>query len=279
MFKIRFILSFVGLVLVFVLYKLPGRVVDNGNNNLKAKEQGHVNTADSLELSLVDVHKQVLSDASQKIIEHLKLKISGADDKTRENLIDSLSNIYISANYYDSAAILYENLYQTTMDSRYIPRTADLYYDAYNFAMNREKASLLGGKARQYYYMILDQDSTRLDIKNKIAMTYVSSSNPMRGIAMLREILEQDPQNEGAIYNMGLLSLQSGQYDKAAERFEQLTRINAQNIQGQFYLGLSYYELGQRDKARTQFELVKSMGNDPAILTTVDNYLNELKNN
>lgn len=279
MFKIRFILSFVGLVLVFVLYKLPGGVVDNGNNNLEAKEQGHVNTADSLELSLVEAHKQVLSDATQKVIEHLKQKISGAEDKTRENLIDSLSNIYISANYYDSAAMLYENLYETTMDSQFILRTADLYYDAYNFAMNREKASLLGGKARQYYSMILDQDTTRLDIKNKIAMTYVSSSNPMRGIAMLREILDRDPQNEDAIYNMGLLSLQSGQYDKATERFEQLIRINAQNIKGQFYLGLSYYEQGERDKARTQFELVKSMGNDPAMLSTVDNYLNELKNN
>ena len=279
MFKIRFILSFVGLALVFVLYKLPGGVVDNGNNNLEAKEQGHVNTTDSLELSLVEAHKQVISDATQKVIERLKLKISATEDNSKENLIDSLSDIYISANYYDSAAMLYENLYETTMDNRFIAKTADLYYDAYNFAMNRDKASLLGGKARQYYSMILDQDTTRLDIKNKIAMTYVSSSNPMRGIAMLREILDQDPQNEDAIYNMGLLSLQSGQYDKAAERFEQLIRINAQNIQGQFYLGLSYYELGERDKARTQFELVKSMGNDPAILSTVDNYLNELKNN
>ena len=279
MFKIRFILSFVGLALVFVLYKLPGGVVDNGNNNLEAKEQGHVNTTDSLELSLVEAHKQVISDATQKVIERLKLKISASEDNSKENLIDSLSDIYISANYYDSAAMLYENLYETTMDNRFIAKTADLYYDAYNFAMNRDKASLLGGKARQYYSLILDQDTTRLDIKNKIAMTYVSSSNPMRGIAMLREILDQDPQNEAAIYNMGLLSLQSGQYDKAAERFEQLIRINAQNIQGQFYLGLSYYELGERDKARTQFELVKSMGNDPAILSTVDNYLNELKNN
>lgn len=264
---------------MFILYKLPGGVVDNGNNNLEAKEQGHVNTTDSLELSLVEAHKQVISDATQKIIEHLKQRISGEDLKNRENLIDSLSNIYISANYFDSAAMLYENLYESTLDSRYIPRTAELYYDAYNFAMNREKASSLGGKARQFYNMMLNQDSTRFDIKNKIAMTYVSSSNPMRGIAMLREILEQDPQNEDAIYNMGLLSLQSGQYDKAAQRFEQLVRINAQNIQGQFYLGLSYYELGERDKARTQFELVKSMGNDPAILATVDNYLNELTNN
>jgi outer membrane protein len=279
MFKIRFIISLLGLLLVIVLYKLPGGVVDNGNNNLEAKDQGHVNITDSLELSLVETHRQVLSDATEKKIENLKLKISEADENSRIRLTDSLSNLYVSANFYDSAAMLYENLYLATSDDQYIQRTADLYYDAYNFAMNRDKASSLGGKARQYYNMLLDQDTSRLDIKNRIAMTYVSSSNPMRGISMLREILEQDPQNEDAIYSMGLLSLQSGQYDKAVERFEQLIKINSGNLQGQFYLGLCFYELGERDKARTQFELVKSMGNDPAILSTVDNYLNELKNN
>ena len=89
MFKIRFILSFIGLVLVFVLYKLPGGVVDNGNNNLDAKEQGHINSTDSMELSLVEAHKQVISDATRKIIDHLKLRISGSGEKARESLIDN----------------------------------------------------------------------------------------------------------------------------------------------------------------------------------------------
>ncbi len=277
--RIRIIISLIAIFLIVALYELPGSVVDNGNNNLEAKDQGHKNVSDSLDVAIVDAHKQVLSDETLNKIETLKKKLPGADPEQEIKLVDSLSDLYVTSNIYDSAAMLYEKLLSGTSDPAYVLKTADLYYDAYNFAMNREKASYLGSKARQYYNMILDQDSSRLDIKNKIAMTYVSSSNPMRGIAMLREILEQDPQNEDAIYNMGLLSLQSGQYDKAVERFEQLTKINPKNLQGQFYLGLSYYELGDKTKAKTQFQLVKSMGNDPAILTTVDNYLNELKNN
>ncbi len=277
--RIRIIISLVAIFLIIVLYKLPGGVVDNGNNNLEAKDQGHKNISDSLDVAIVDAHKQVMSNETLSKIKTLKERLPGANPEQQIKLVDSLSDLYIASNIYDSAAMLYEGLLSSTSDPAYLLKTANLYYDAYNFAMNREKASYLGGKARQYYNMILQQDSSRLDIKNKIAMTYVSSSNPMRGIAMLREILEQDPQNEDAIYNMGILSLQSGQYDKAVERFEQLAKINPKNIQGQFYLGLSYYELGDKVKAKTQFELVKSMGNDPAILTTVDNYLNELKNN
>ena len=277
--KIRIIISLFGILLILVLYRLPGGVVDNGNNNLEAKDQGHNNIMDSTGVSLIEVHNQELAEETVHEIQILKQRISLADSEQAVNLTDSLSSIYIASNLYDSAAMLYEQLLSNNSDINLINKTADLYFDAYNFAMDREKASYLGGKARQYYNKVLGADSTRFDIKNKIAMTYVSSSNPMRGIDMLKEILDNDPENEDAIYSMGLLSLQSGQYNKAVERFEQLTKINSGNIQGQFYLGLSYYELGDMDKAKTQFELVKSMGNDPAIMTTVDNYLNELKNN
>jgi tetratricopeptide (TPR) repeat protein len=275
--RTRIIISILFLLAVVGLYWLPRGVVDNGNNNLKAEDLGKKNMSDSISLSLVDSHNKAMSDEMIMSVKMIKDKLVNADQKAKILLIDSLSNLFISANQYDSAAIYYENLLSQNPDQKYMIKTADLYYEAYSFAMNRDKASYLGGKARKYYTMVLDKDTSRLDIKNKIAMTYVSSSNPMRGISMLREILETDPENEDAIFNMGLLSLQSSQYDKAVERFEQLTKINSGNLQAQFYLGLCYYELGEKDKAKKQFEYVKSIGNDPAILSTVQSYLNELE--
>lgn len=274
--RIRIFISLVCIFAVFILYKLPRGVVDNGENNLAAKDQSHKNISDSIALSVIDAHKQALTGSQLNEISTLKEKISNSVPREAATLTDSISNIYIAANLYDSAAQCYEELLKRIPDPKYILKTADLYYNAYNFAMNRDKASFLGAKARQFYFEMLERDSSRLDIKNKIAMTYVSSSNPMRGISMLREILEKDPENEEAIMNMGLLSLQSGQYDKAVERFEQLTKINAANIQGQFYLGLCYYQLGDKEKAKTQFELVKSLGNDATMMAAVDGYLKEL---
>jgi len=98
----------------------------------------------------------------------------------------------------------------------------------------------------------------------------------MQGITLLREILEADPENETALFNMGILALQSGQYERSSERFKNLVSLYPQNLQAQFYLGLCYFELGQKDKARKQFELVKSMEDDPAVLATVEGYLKEL---
>jgi transposase len=52
--------------------------------------------------------------------------------------------------------------------------------------------------------------------------------------------------------------------------------LNPKNLQAQFYLGLSYFQLSEKDKARKQFELVKSMEDDPAVISTVEGYLQEL---
>jgi len=94
---------------------------------------------------------------------------------------------------------------------------------------------------------------------------------------MLREVLVKDPKNELALFNMGMLSIQSGQYDRAIERLEELVQINPSHIQGQLLLGLAFMNSGDKERARTQFEKVKAMDKDPAVQATVNSYLKDLK--
>ena len=107
-------------------------------------------------------------------------------------------------------------------------------------------------------------------------MTYISSS-PMQGINMLMEVLKADPQNESALFNLGMLSIQSGQNEKAVERLETLVKINPNHTQAQLLLGIAWMNLGDKTKARAQFEKVKQMDKDPAVQATVDSYLKDLK--
>ena len=88
--------------------------------------------------------------------------------------------------------------------------------------------------------------------------------------------MEEDPKNEEGLFNMGVLSMQSGQYDRAIGRFEELVKAHPQNIQGQFYLGVSYFESKEKNKAKAQFELVKKMTDDPMILESTQGYLDQL---
>jgi tetratricopeptide (TPR) repeat protein len=191
-------------------------------------------------------------------------------------LADSLSKIFIEHNQFDSAGKYLEIVARLNPGLEEYEDAGNAYFDALSFSLDQTKAISLGEKAGYYFKLVLEEDPDRLDIKNKLAMTYISGSNPMQGIALLREILEDDPENEEAIFNMGILAIQSGQYERASERFKNLVSLYPQNLQGQFYLGLCYYEMGEKNIARKQFELVRSMEEDPAILATIEGYLKEL---
>ena len=75
----------------------------------------------------------------------------------------------------------------------------------------------------------------------------------MQGITMLREVLAEDPNNEPALFNMGMLSIQSGQYDRAIERLSELIKINPNHTQGHLLLGIAWMNTGEKAKARAEF--------------------------
>ncbi len=69
-----------------------------------------------------------------------------------------------------------------------------------------------------------------VDQKIERAINLVTSSpNPMPGIMLLREVLDEDPKNIKALSALGLFSIQSNQIDKAIARFEQIVDIDSQN--------------------------------------------------
>jgi tetratricopeptide (TPR) repeat protein len=206
----------------------------------------------------------------------LQESFNSSEGNKKAQIADSLGSIYESYGRYDSAAGYYEYLAINDPGIEYFEKVGNAYYESFSFAMDREKAGQLGEKARSYFNKVLEKQPGRFDLRNKIAMTFVSSANPMQGIMMLRQILEEDPDNELANFNLGMLSIQSGQYKRAKEYFQKLIDVNPRNLKGQFYLGLSHYELGEKEEARKQFELVKSMDDDPAVIATVEGYLKEL---
>ena len=99
----------------------------------------------------------------------------------------------------------------------------------------------------------------------------------MQGIRQLRDVLKEDPKNGLALFNMGMLSVQSGQNGKAIEWLKQLAEVNPRHLQGQLLLGVAYMNDGKKMEARQQFEKVKRMNNDPAVQAEVDSYLKDLK--
>lgn len=170
-----------------------------------------------------------------------------------------MRSLYAQAGQFDSAAWYGEQAATFFKTNESFLKAGNAYYEAYSFAMQPEKQKAMAEKAREWLGKAVDANPKNLEAKVKMAMTYVSSSTPMRGIQMMREVLTEDPKNEFALFNMGMLSIQSGQYARAIERLEELAQVNPNHLQGQMLLGVAYLNNGNKDKARQQFERVKKI--------------------
>ena len=100
---------------------------------------------------------------------------------------------------------------------------------------------------------------------------------PMQGIFMLREVLEEDPDNTKAILYLGIFAIQSGQYDKAIDRLEKVLSIDSKLIEAYYYLGHAFANKGEKDKAIRNFEKYKSLVDDQSAIEEVEKFIEELK--
>ena len=273
--KSQLILIVLGIVTVAGLYGLPKVVVDNEAGTTSVEE---TKSTESSSPNVTEMHANELSSDNQSQADQLKSILISSDESTeRIRAAKTLATIYQEEGMFDSAAhFLGEAVKLNSSDLGLIEEAGKAYYEAFSFALDKSKVENLAVNTRSYLNQGLEKDPSRLDLKTKVAMTYVSSANPMQGITMMREILEADPQNEDGLFNMGILSMQSGQYKRAADRFEELVKYHPENLQGQFYLAVSYFESKEKNKAKAQFEEVKKMTQDPIILESVQTYLDRL---
>lgn len=274
------LVTVLAILMVGTLYSLPKIVVntkDQGNVSEQTSEQETENEAQAS--ASVDNHaSSTLTAEQQKQVDLLRNKYSQAPSAEKPvvaiQLVDEFSKYQkfdSSAYYAGEAAILNPSIENNL-------RAGDRYYEAYGFAVDEEKAKTLGEKTRAFYQKALDQNPALLSAKANMAMTYVSTASPMQGILLLREVLDTDPTNELALFNLGILSMRSNQYTKAVERFQQILQNHPSNTKAQFYLGVSLVELGRNEEAAKVLDAVKKKETDPVIQQAIGELEKRLNN-
>lgn len=99
--------------------------------------------------------------------------------------------------------------------------------------------------------------ATSLDAKVARAIELLQSGEvpPMQAIGMIREVLEEDPDHYPALLSLGLMSLQTGQYDKAVLRLERLLPQDSTNPEVLKALGDAYLGMGDSTNASDTYRI------------------------
>ncbi|MCS7005853.1 MAG: tetratricopeptide repeat protein [Cytophagales bacterium] len=241
-----------------VLWNFPRVVVENDAVAMRSQID-----------SVTTEHVKMSSEQKNRI-DSLKHYLSTSAYKAS---LDSLIAIFQRFQMYDSAGFYAEYVAKRFPSKELFKQAGDLYYEAYTYALNSQKEMHLSEKVREMFQKAQQLGENNPDMQVKIGMTYVNSATPMQGIQMIRDVLAQHPRHRLALLNLGILSMQSGQYEKAIERFETLKTIDSTDVQTRIYLGVCWYKLKKYQQAKQELEIAQTLTQDPQALATIDAYL------
>jgi tetratricopeptide (TPR) repeat protein len=156
--------------------------------------------------------------------------------------MDTLHNEEIGAYYAGEAAKL-EN------SEKSLTFAAHLLLDNMMSASDAAMQHWLATQAKELFEIALKLNPQNDSSKIGLGACYMFgniSENPMQGILAIKEIADKNPNNIYAQMMLGLGGVQSGQYDKAAERFLNVLKLQPDNIEAILNLAQVYDR--QRDK-------------------------------
>lgn len=167
---------------------------------------------------------------------------------------------------------------ETSGSASYLLNTADSIRDLLSGLEDAAARESMGKTAISIYEQVLKQEPNNLDAKAGLGFcTAIATPQPMNGIMMLRDVVKADPNHENGQLFLGLLSLQSGQLDKAIDRFEKVLVLDSQNFNVLLLLGRTYAETGNTKKALETFRLLKEKTQDAGLNQEADAWISKLE--
>jgi len=265
-----------GILLIVLLFLLPRTVVENEQDEAVLPATDQPDLADT---------RSTLTDSRPEMDPAQAGNIAELRQEVRKNkadagwipAVDSLAAIYVRSGWLDSAA------YYKGLKAEYLQTIAtyleagDYWYEAFSTATTEEQAAQRLQQVEKYFGNVLQLDSDNVEARYKLAITAISGPEPMKGILDLRRIADEHPEFKEAQFQLGLLSIRSGQYEKAAERFQQVVALDSTDMQGRYFLGIVYADLNQKKLAREQFEWLVNHSDDEEIVANATSQLDQLR--
>lgn len=287
--KIQLLLILAGVLVAVLIYYAPrqksiqeaGLSEADENKAAVAGDHDHENGEEHDHEDMSSLLKKLDSTEQEFLSSTSEQANKVADLETKLSLYDTLIQFSISRNVPPLVAKY------TSEKAKAIPTennwmlAGDNYFKA--FRLSKGKAKYLIEGAIRGYEEVLKLNPNNLSAKTSIGVAYVEGASqmgvmPMKGIGILKEVINNDPKNVDALTNLGYFAIQSGQYEKAIERFESILAIDPENAEAYLYLTDIYLSQDKKEKGIETLEKYKSLVTDPLVNQQVEDYIKEIEN-
>ncbi|QEC51767.1 tetratricopeptide repeat protein [Anseongella ginsenosidimutans] len=260
-------------ILITALYLLPVKGLVNPEEENSSEPAGTEAAFGPAELA--EAEKQNINPSLLVEIEEIEKELAEKPGDTA--LLKKLAGEWEELNISNVSGLYYMELAEKQPTAGNWLKAGDQLREGYKTMSDTIQRSFLVDKALSAYQHALQLDPENLDAQTGLgAVTVEGTPAPMKGIQLLLGVVEKDPGNPGANLTLGKFSMQTGQYEKARDRF--LTVVESQpGGEVYFYLGEAYRQLGEKENAIAAYETTKKYIVDPQFTSMIDNIIEELK--
>jgi tetratricopeptide (TPR) repeat protein len=276
--KLQLILILSSIALALVLFLAPSQV-NMTDKDKKAEEQKSGNKATGFDADeLLKSARTALDKKQVAQLDSLESGLKQGSAGSDTSLLANLGRFWDRQNIPAASAVWFERKAEVQKSERSYLEAAYRYFDSFKIAQDSSLRTLLVEKAIANYQRVLTMNPNNLDAKTDLGACFVEGTGePMKGIMMLREVVQTDPNHEMAQFNLGMLSVKSGQFAKAIDRFNKVLVINPKRAEIYIYLGQVYMKMGDTPNAILNYQLFTKKSDDYEAVAQVGKMIEELK--
>jgi len=242
---------------------------------------------DSQKKASRDQNTETVSENNTANVEvYLKLALKNLEPKRAKELdqyqkgnkTDSLISFWDRSRRPDLAAHFTEEIAKRSPSAQAWIKAGERYFYAVQFTQDQTEIPLLYKCALRCYSKGLKMDPKNVDAKVMLASCYVEgTSDPMKGISLLREVEKTDSNNIKLQLNFAFFSMKSGQLDKAIQRFEKVLRIDSNYIEAYLHIADANEQRGKTELTIKALEKYGAKTGDPTAKAEIYKYIEQLK--
>ncbi len=236
--------------------------LDTKPKKQKAIEKSRVIAAESTDINaLLEDAKAELSPEKSRLI----LSLEGNLSQTQTDSVKAAISKELSASWYkleraDIAGFYAESVAEIENSDEAWAIAGTTYTIGVQRAKEEKVKQFCFGRAVKAFENAISLNPSNTTHKVNLAICYAENplpENPMKGILMLRDLIEKEPENVLVLTTLGRFAIQTGQFEKAVERLQKAISIEPENTKANCMLSLAYEGLGDIEKAENHAKYCK----------------------
>ena len=227
--------------------------------NTKPKRQKAIEKSRAIEAESTDINallndaKSGLSNVESSQIAALELQLNQANtDSVRIEILKELSGNWYRLERVEIAGFYAENIAEIENNDEAWSIAGTTYAIGVQRTNEDKVKRFCFGRAVRAFENAISLNPSNTTHKVNLAVCYAENplpENPMKGILMLTDLVEKEPDNVLVLTTLGRFAIQTGQFDKAIERLLKVLLLEPENNKANCLLSQAYQGKGNNTEA------------------------------